>query len=139
MEGEFVQVDSFIYLVGADLARAHLEWHGIECYTFDENIIAVNWLYSLAVGNVKLKVSQADVEKAIEILREEPVAVEVSQEIAVEAQPDLLCPQCNSPDIYPEKLLRQFVYLTWLAFSIPLPIITRKWRCVDCRHLWRPG
>ena len=141
MDGEFVQVDAFIHLIEVDLARARLEWHGIECYAFDENFIHFIWLYSLAVGGIKLKVSRADAERAFEILQQEPVRVEVPYEAVADAQGELLCPQCNSPDIFPERLHRRFVYLSWLFLEfylgIPLPIITRKWRCMDCRHLWR--
>jgi hypothetical protein len=138
MHGEFVQIDAFIHPIECELARTRLEWHGIECYAFDHNIIVFNWLYSLAVGMVKLKVSRADAERAVEILQQEPVRVEITHELVADAQGELFCPRCNSPDIFPERLHRRLVYLTWLAFGWPLPIITRKWRCMDCRHLWRP-
>ena len=138
MDGEFVQVDAFIHLIDADLARARLEWHGIECFAFNENVVAVNWLYSLAIGGVKLKVSRADAVRAIEILQEEPGRVEVPHEAGTETQEDIVCPRCNSPDIFPERLLRRLVYASWLVLGMPLPIITRKWRCMDCRHLWKP-
>jgi hypothetical protein len=142
MDGEFVQVDAFIHLIEVDLARARLEWHGIECYAFDENLIHFNWLYSLAVGGIKLKVRRTDAERAVEILREEPVRVDVVYEAVTGDQGDLVCPQCNSPGIFPERLHRRLVYLSWLFLEfylgIPLPIITRKWRCMDCRYLWKP-
>jgi len=139
MEGEFVQVDAFIHLVEADLARARLEGNGIECHLFDENVVVVNWLYSFAVSGLKLKVHRADAEWAVEILQQEPVRVEVLHEPVADAQGEPLCPQCNSPNIFPERLHRRLVYATWLVFGMPLPIITRKWRCMDCRHLWKPG
>ena len=137
MDGEFVQVNTYIHFIEADLARARLEWHGIECFAFNEDVIVVNWLYSLAVGGIKLKVSRADAEMAIEILQKEPVRVEVTHKAVTEAQGDRVCPQCYSPDTFPERLHRRLVYATWLVFGMPLPIITRKWRCMDCRHLWR--
>ena len=139
MDGEFVQVGAFTHLIDADLARARLEWHGIECYAFDESVVAVNWLYSRAVGGIKLKVRRADAERAIEILREEPAKVEVRQEGVTENQPDILCPRCSSPDIFPERLSRRMVFATWIFLGVPLPFLSRKWKCIECDYKWKPG
>ena len=55
----------------AYLLRARLEGSGITAYVRDEYLITLDWLYSNAVGAVKVDVSDEDYEKALEILRSE--------------------------------------------------------------------
>jgi len=52
----------------AALARAHLEAAGIETVLLDEHIVAQNWLYSNAVGGVRLCVDQGSADAARELL-----------------------------------------------------------------------
>ena len=55
-------INGFIYLCAyrdvpeAYIAKGRLEYVGIECLMRDENLIQVNWLYSNAIGGVKLYV-----------------------------------------------------------------------------------
>lgn len=52
----------------AALARAHLDAAGIETVLLDEHIVAQNWLYSNAVGGVRLCVEQGSADTARELL-----------------------------------------------------------------------
>jgi len=52
----------------AALARAHLDAAGIEAVLLDEHIVAQNWLYSNAVGGVRLCVDQGSADAARELL-----------------------------------------------------------------------
>ena len=52
----------------ASLLRARLEGSGITAYVRVENLITLDWLYSNAVGGVKVDVMDEDYEKALEIL-----------------------------------------------------------------------
>ncbi len=133
----FVQVGTFGHEIEAHLCGMWLEWAGIKCFYFDEHIIAVNWLYSFAVGRVKLIVPATDAERAVEILSKEPVATTLEDRITYD--PSLpRCSQCDSPDVYPEKVNRRLSYALWLLLGGPIPIPTRKWRCIDCGHRWKP-
>jgi len=57
--------------VDAYLAKTRLDAAGIECFILDENLISMNWLYSNALGGVKLQVELSDAEEAKKILEEE--------------------------------------------------------------------
>jgi hypothetical protein len=59
---------SFNQPMDAYLLRARLEGSGIAAYIRDENLITLDWLYSNAVGGVKVDVMDEDYEKALEIL-----------------------------------------------------------------------
>ncbi len=50
------------------LAKSSLEVAGIPCFIADEYTINMQWLYSDAMGGVRLFVEEADVEKALEVL-----------------------------------------------------------------------
>lgn len=45
-----------------------LEAEGIRAFVIDEELVMANWLYSGAVGGVKVKVREGDVERALDIL-----------------------------------------------------------------------
>ena len=62
---------SFNLPMDAYLLRARLEGSGIIAYVRDENLITLDWLYSNAVGGVKVDVADEDYEKALELLNSE--------------------------------------------------------------------
>src|SRR4030042_4972559 len=53
----------------AYIYKTKLEFEGIKCCIADEYIVIMNWLYSTAVGGVKVKVKESDVDNAIKLLR----------------------------------------------------------------------
>jgi hypothetical protein len=59
---------SFSQPVEAHLLRLRLEHEGITAYLRDENMIALDWLYSNALGGVKVDVADEDYEQALAIL-----------------------------------------------------------------------
>ncbi len=62
---------SFTDVMEAKIAQAMLEAEGISCVVQDENIIAMNWMFSAAVGGVKLMVRESDMAEASMLLRGE--------------------------------------------------------------------
>ena len=52
----------------ANLAKSTLESEGIQCCLQDDNVVAMNWLWSNAVGGIKLQVNAQDVELARSLL-----------------------------------------------------------------------
>jgi len=63
-----VVIAEFSQLVKADLAKARLEAEGIRAVLLDAQTIAVNPLYSGALGGVKLAVADEDAPRARAIL-----------------------------------------------------------------------
>lgn len=55
--------------IDAWLARGKLEAEGIETWIEDENLVQTDWLYSIAVGGIKLLVNQQQAELAITVLQ----------------------------------------------------------------------
>jgi hypothetical protein len=67
---KLVTVADFYYSPIAHLYRAKLESEGITCFVYDEFMINADWFYLIAVGGVKLKVSEADAPEAMRIIKE---------------------------------------------------------------------
>jgi len=65
---DLVTIARFSYPTEAHIARTKLETEGIWAFVADEHLITANWLYSNAVGGVKLQVSERNAEQALEIL-----------------------------------------------------------------------
>ena len=68
---ELVTIRKFRDLPEALLAQGRLESSGIEAFLFDDNMVRMDWLISNLLGGVKLKVEEANVEIAEEILNQE--------------------------------------------------------------------
>lgn len=123
----------------AHIVRARLEDNDIPCFIADENMIGINPLYNNALGGIKLKVFERDMERCKALLAEEPIAgTELTVDVTDTA---ITCPHCGSGDVrYGEATEKRFgvwSLLTWLPsllFSIfTLPFLSRKaWHCFNC-------
>lgn len=126
-EDELVTIKSYSQSYEAEIARGLLESQGIWAVVADSHTIGMNWLYSDALGGVKLQVRRRDAEKALEILNEE-----------IEPLPDesgvLRCNSCGS-----ERLEftsdRRASNWSWLLLGIPIFRPRASWRCLDCGKL----
>ncbi len=139
MPEELVTIATFSMAVEADLARAKLESEGIECFLADEHTVTVNWLYSQAVGGVKLQVRESDAQRALEILKGSPTLTENAENHEAENtdQENVRCPRCDSTDVHYEKFSRRLAFLSWLVLRFPLPFLKREWKCKKCGYQWK--
>jgi hypothetical protein len=133
MRQELVTVGSFTYPVGAWLAKLRLDHAGIASYVADENLISTYWLYSNALGGVKLQVARNDVRAAMEVLSEGPASTSDERARLSTDVPDTTCPVCGSTEVVWQKYWRRAVFLCWLVVGFPLPILRQSWFCLSCR------
>lgn len=110
-------IAAFPTLELAHLARSRLESAGLEVEVRDESTISLYWLYSAALGGVRLAVREEEVHAAQEILREPPSDEGI-----------LVCPHCGSRDVSVRLLSPAGAFLTLISLPIPLPLQT-----ADCR------
>lgn len=66
--GAMITVATFDFLPQAEIARGRLRAEGIAAELADQNLVQTDWLYSIAVGGIKLKVRAADAARAQAIL-----------------------------------------------------------------------
>lgn len=141
---KLVTIGQFSQGVEAHLCKTKLESEGIQCFIQDENVISANWLYSNAIGGVKLQAKESDVERVRKIFTGlEEVSLQNNSESEILQQS---CPYCNSTDISYEKIERKPTFWSWLfigllwswvVMGILLPFIKRKRICNKCGYSWK--
>lgn len=142
-----VKIATFSHAIEAHLHRTKLESEGIHSFVTDEYMVTTQWLYSTALGGVKLWVRESDVEKAQQILKSIP---KQNPESGVTNNGDELCPRCGSPDIHYETFNLRPLFISWIIIGLffsptvqgsiggfPLPFTKKKWKCKNCGHEWQ--
>jgi len=72
---EFVTVATYDKVTDAHIALGRLAAEGIEAQLFDDHMVQMDWLYSIAVGGIKLRVARGDAKAAREVLETDYSAV----------------------------------------------------------------
>lgn len=91
---EFITLKTFDNPIDAHILKSKLESEGIISFLFDENIVGINPLFSIAVGGIKLKINRSDYEKANSILDES-----IKNKLINDAGERIHCPKCKSEDL----------------------------------------
>lgn len=76
MAQKLVTIARFQDPVEAALARNRLEAAGIKAALSDENLVAMDWLLTNAIGGIKLMVLDSDSDRAVDVLEEAAAAAE---------------------------------------------------------------
>ncbi len=112
----------------AHLLRMRLEAGGIPAFVQDENMVQMNWLYSNAIGGVRVQIWEEDISNAKELLSQDAFLLEG----AVIVQ----CPFCSSGETQVDELPRRFSFLSLLLFNFPLLFSKNRYRCRNCGKIW---
>lgn len=128
----------YLWLADALLAKSVLESADVECFIADEHTIRMNWLWSIALGEVRLWVRAEDAD-AVELLDQAPIESFMVSGVGEYIQPR--CPNCGSLEISYRNLIRRFAYFTlllcWLLAVIPpIPLRELAWKCYACGYVW---
>ncbi|TPE43537.1 putative signal transducing protein [Pontibacter mangrovi] len=144
MAERFVTIATFNDLTEAHILKGRLEAEGILCFLGDEHIVGVQPFYSVAVGGVKLKVTEADVMEAKAILARIQEGSGHFDYDTIEMAPpmqehtaQLTCPACGSDHVAVEKYNKSVFSISYLLLGFPVPFMSRKYKCYDCGHLWK--
>jgi hypothetical protein len=138
MAERLITVATFSQPTEAHILKGRLEAEGIPCFLGDEHIISAQPLYSVAVGGVKLQVTEGDVEEALEMLARiqggtSEYIIDDNIELAPPSQVYLdatACPICESEKIAPKGFFAR-------VLGITLPFVARRYGCQSCGYTWR--
>lgn len=72
---EFVTIATYDKSIDAHIALGRLSAEGIEARLFDEQMVQMDWLYSIALGGIKLRVARSDAQAARRVLETDYSAV----------------------------------------------------------------
>jgi hypothetical protein len=135
-----VTIATFSFPHEAHLARIRLEAADIDAFVADEHTINAQWLYSNAMGGVRLQVHATQAEHAARVLAEEDSQDEVvdAKGTSTEGSPDcsetpeLRCAQCGG-ELGPSTVHgRRPAFLSWLLLGLPLWPLRRRLSCLEC-------
>jgi hypothetical protein len=116
MDDHLVVVATFSFPHEAQIARANLESAGIPAVVENEHTVNMNWLYSNAIGGVRVLVPQTAVDDAMTIL-EADFSADLEAEYPSENTPT--CPHCGSPDLKPYTRGKKSAFLTIVLLISP--------------------
>lgn len=123
-----VTVSRYSFPYEAHLARALLESEGIPAFVADEHTINMQWLYSDAMGGVRLQVPEDWAQQACDVLREDREQVLEEQQ---ETDKDL-CSHCGSADTEYHQIGKRWAFLVFLGIHFPLFPVRHGVRCRTC-------
>lgn len=139
---KFITIARYTEVPLAELGKGKLESEGIESYLLNKHHISINWLYSNALGGVKIQVLKEDAEMALEILNQdyssELVAIE---EMMPPLTSEDLCPKCGSSNIEIEHTSRKdgaISFLLIFIFHLPVVFYRKRNKCNDCNYIFKP-
>ncbi len=94
----------------------------------------MNWLYSFALGGVKVQVRTEDAEEAIQILNEDNSndLKDIEHDFPSVEKQDM-CEQCGSTNISLINFSRKAGAVS-ILFGLPLLLFGKRYKCQDCGH-----
>jgi predicted RNA-binding Zn-ribbon protein involved in translation (DUF1610 family) len=120
----------------AGLAQSILEAEGITCFLDNQYTVGINWLYSNALGGIKLSVAEQDAEETRKILEAYSFPQQDIERTEVGQLEDSACPKCGGTEITTINYKRKSAAIT-LLLSIPLFIFAKRYQCKKCGHRWK--
>jgi hypothetical protein len=138
MAERLITVATFSQPTEAHILKGRLEAEGIPCFLGDEHIIAAQPLYSVAVGGVKLRVTEGDEEEARAMIAriqggmsEYILDDNIDLAAPTHTHEQLIeCPICESGHVTEKGFFG-------VVFGISLPFVSRKYSCHACGYTWK--
>ena len=135
-----VTVGSFTGPIEAHLAKGRLEAEGIPAFVAHEHHVWANWVYSNALGGIKIQVPAEAADQAEAILREH-TGGEYESALGEEFADikDNSCPYCGSNDFKSQIPIAPLllVILTLGLLSIIFPLRRENHTCLKCGSKWK--
>lgn len=130
-----VVVGAFTSVHQAELARSVLEAAGIETSLADEHIVSMHWMYSNAIGGVKVLVPQERLDEARTVLASRAEDVDpplISDDGASGETARDTCLRCGASDFGSRLSFSAIAAVSWLAIGVPLGFPKRRRYCRQC-------
>ena len=133
---ELVPIASFRDVLDAELAVSSLRAAGIDAELADENVVGAIWMYSVAVGGVKVLVDRSDVDAARGILEADhsPELETALGTAAAEPETGERCPRCGAADPRTYKLARPAAAAA-IFTGLPVFLWGQRNRCRQCGRI----
>ncbi|HHX34695.1 MAG TPA: DUF2007 domain-containing protein [Gammaproteobacteria bacterium] len=128
-----IVIARFSFPYEAQIARASLDAAGIPAFIADEHTVNMNWLYSNALGGVRLLVPRQHAQEAKALL-----AADFSEQLELEQATDpAVCPNCGSDALEAHTQGKKPAFLVFLLLGFPLFFYRHGLRCTNCGTFWQ--
>lgn len=135
---------TFTYPQDAYMVRAYLESNEIQTIMTDELTAQVNNFYSTAVGGIKIKVKESDLNTANELLIDGGYIKKSDlkkRNIELLPKSEIIdkefCPFCKSKNIAKKSEPNILTVIVFFILGVLFPIFRRSWVCFDCNKEWK--
>jgi hypothetical protein len=125
MDDKIITFESYYDPMLAEIIKARLEANGIDCFVADSNTIGANPLFNNAIGGVKIKIFERDLEKCKQILAEHE-DLPLTEESPTEADTNV---RYGSATVNKTTFLGAVI--SFLTFTYPV-IANKAWHCFNC-------
>lgn len=123
-----VTVSRYSFPYEAQIAKTRLDVEGIPAFVADEHTINMQWLFSNALGGVKLQVPENFADAALEVLNEDR-----EQDLVEAVETDTqVCPHCGSDATEFHQIGRRWAFLVFLGLDFPLFPVKDGIKCKNC-------
>jgi len=123
------EVASYSFAHEAHIAKIPIEALGIPVIVTDEHTINMQWMYSGALGGVRLLVPNEYAQEAKKIL-----ATDFSKDLEEKSTVEQLCSSCKSENISSYTEGKKPAFLIFLLLGFPLFFYKHGVKCNECGH-----
>ena len=128
ISNNLIEIASFSYPHEAHIAKASLEAADIPAFITDEHTINMQWLYSNALGGVRLLVP-----RGYEIEAKALISKDFSENLKAEVEPEeTSCPHCGSNKVEAYTIGKKPAFLVFLFLGFPLFFYKHGIKCNNC-------
>ncbi len=131
----WITVARYTYPYEAHIARGKLDNAGIDAFIADEHTISTHWIYSQALGGVRVQVQEESKDLALRVLAEE---TNVQDELPERTEADMSChcPRCSSTALEPALYQAKTTQVLFLLFGTTPGEQQQGTRCRSCGFFW---
>jgi len=134
-DDKIITFESYYDPMLAHIVRTRLEANGIPCFIADENMVGANPIFNQAVGGVKLKIFERDLEKCREILASEGDLHERDHfEVDNETNTYVVCPFCGSTNVSHVSDEESTEFLSSFMNLVNPFYNEKSWHCFNCQQ-----
>lgn len=139
-----VEIASYSFPHEAHVAKASLDAAGIPAFLTDEYTIGMQWMYSNALGGVRLLVHRENADAALEILSTDfseslsdgEWAEQEDEASSARGEPER-CSRCGSANLVPHVAGKAPAFVVWMLLGIPLFFFRRGMKCEVCGNFMK--
>lgn len=137
---DLVTIAQYTDYLSAHILKSRLEDEGIHCVLKDEHTVTMNWMWSNALGGIKVLVLEKDAELATQIMTADKEALAKQQDTDAFLDEDIspldpqnrICIYCGSKNTKKLTINKTWAYTAMLFLGFPIKVNKEQCHCFHC-------